>query len=203
VGWEEFCGLHFQVDKRVLIPRPETQELVRLILLENGMTPQNILDIGTGSGAIAISLAKCRKNWKITGSDLSDGAIEVARLNAVRNAVSVKFVKSDVLENISGEFDIIVSNPPYIAFDEENEMDESVKMYEPKSALFAEHSGLAIYEKIAEQAREHLTEKGRIYLEIGYKQGKTVSQLMKRAFPQKQVKVHQDSFGRERIVSVK
>ena len=203
VGWAEFCELRFKVDERVLIPRPETEELVRMILDENVDKPLKILDIGTGSGAIAISLAKNCPNWNITACDISDAAITVAHENALKNHVDVTFAKSDVLSNITETFDIIVSNPPYIAFDELDEMDESVKTYEPKTALFAENQGLAIYEKIAAQSVTKMTENGKIYLEIGYKQGKSVQAIFQEKFPSKTVKIHQDIFGKDRMISVK
>ncbi len=203
VGWAEFCDLRFAVDARVLIPRPETEELVRLILVENDAMPKRVLDIGTGSGAIAISLAKMRKSWELTASDISDDALRLAAVNAAENGETVKFVKSDVFDKIEGKFDVLVSNPPYISFSDENEVDQSVKSYEPHMALFAENDGLAVYEKIARQAREHLTLKGRIYLEIGYKQGESVKKLFETYFPEKQVKVLTDSFGKDRMVCVK
>lgn len=202
VGWAEFFDLKFKVDSRVLIPRPETEELVRMILSENPDEKLKVLDIGTGSGAIATSLAKNRPNWQVTASDISADALDLATDNATDNAVSVDFVQSDVLEQLTEQFDLIVSNPPYIARTDSDEVDASVKKFEPDNALFAANDGLAIYEKIAEQAPQRLTENGKIYLEIGYKQGQSVSQLFQKAFPEKTVSVHQDSFGKDRMVSV-
>ena len=206
VGWAEFCDLRFKVDGRVLIPRPETEELVQLILSENAEDEcLSVLDIGTGSGAIAVALASKRKNWLIEASDLSSDALSVAVENADRNVVSVHFTKSDVLSAFmeGKKFDIIVSNPPYIAFSDTDEVDDSVIKYEPDSALFAAHEGLAIYEKIAKEAPSVLTENGRIYLEIGYKQGQAVSQIFQEQFADKTVTVHQDIFGKDRMISVK
>ncbi|MFC4651416.1 peptide chain release factor N(5)-glutamine methyltransferase [Lactococcus nasutitermitis] len=202
VGWAEFCGLRFKVDERVLIPRPETEELVQLILTENSMGHLRVLDIGTGSGAIAVSLAKAHPDWEITATDISDGALELAQENAVKNGVNLDFVKSDVLDNIDEKFDIIVSNPPYIARADENEVDRSVKKFEPDNALFAEHDGLAIYEKIAHQAPAHLTESGKLYCEIGYKQGKAVKKLFEENFSDRTVKIHKDIFDKDRMVSL-
>ncbi|RZI48705.1 peptide chain release factor N(5)-glutamine methyltransferase [Lactococcus kimchii] len=202
VGWAEFCDVRLGVDSRVLIPRPETEELVDLILAENKKADLRVLDIGTGSGAIAISLAKARQNWKVMASDLSQGALDLAAENAASQQVNLHFIKSDVLENIDEEFDVIVSNPPYIAHDETYEMDESVIKYEPDSALFADNQGLAIYEKIAQEAPEHLSSSGKIYLEIGYKQGRAVQAIFQESFPTKSVQIHQDIFGKDRMISV-
>lgn len=114
LGFEDFHGLRFQVDERVLIPRPETEELVELILAENPKTELKVLDIGTGSGAIAVSLKESCPLWQVTASDLSVDALELARENAKLNQVDISFIQSDVFEVISDSFDIIVSNPPYI-----------------------------------------------------------------------------------------
>lgn len=202
VGWAEFCDLKLAVDERVLIPRPETEELVQMILAENEQDKRAVLDIGTGSGAIALALAQKRKQWDITASDLSEKALELAQLNAKTHQLSLNFILSDVFENIPGQYDIIVSNPPYIAFDETYEMDQSVIRFEPDSALFAEKQGLAIYQKIAEAAHQFLKPQGRIYLEIGYKQGQAVKDLFEKAFPAKKVCVHRDIFEKDRMISV-
>lgn len=202
VGWAEFCDLKLAVDERVLIPRPETEELVQMILAENEQGRRTVLDIGTGSGAIALALAEKRKEWEITASDVSEKALELAQLNAKTYLLSLNFILSDVFENISGQYDIIVSNPPYIAFDETYEMDQSVIRFEPESALFAEKQGLAIYQKIAEAAHQFLKPQGKIYLEIGYKQGQAVKDLFEKAFPAKKVCVHRDIFEKDRMISV-
>lgn len=202
VGWAEFCDLKLAVDKRVLIPRPETEELVQMILDENEQDRRTVLDIGTGSGAIALALAEKRKEWEITASDVSEKALELAQLNAKTHQLSLNFILSDVFENIPGQYDIIVSNPPYIAFDETYEMDQSVIRFEPDSALFAEKQGLAIYQKIAEAAHQFLKPQGKIYLEIGYKQGQAVKDLFEKAFPAKKVCVHRDIFEKDRMISV-
>ena len=202
VGWAEFCDLKLAVDERVLIPRPETEELVQMILDENEQDRRTVLDIGTGSGAIALALAEKRKEWEITASDVSEKALELAQLNAKRHQISLNFILSDVFENIQGQYDIIVSNPPYIAFDETYEMDQSVIRFEPDSALFAEKQGLAIYQNIAEAAHQFLKPQGKIYLEIGYKQGPAVKDLFEKAFPTKKVRVHRDIFEKDRMISV-
>lgn len=202
VGWAEFCDLKLAVDERVLIPRPETEELVQMILSQNDQNKHEVLDIGTGSGAIALALAQKRNQWEITASDLSENALELAQLNAKTHQLSLNFILSDVFENISEQYDIIVSNPPYIAFDETYEMDQSVIRFEPDGALFAENQGLAIYQKIAEAAHQFLKPEGKIYLEIGYKQGPAVKDLFEKAFPTKKVRVHRDIFEKDRMISV-
>ena len=202
VGSAEFCGHVFTVDKRVLIPRPETEELVALILEENDGDILQVLDIGTGSGAIAISLALARPSWQIQASDVSEEALELAQENANQLEAVVDFKTSDVLEQIEGPYDLIVSNPPYISRDDVDEVGANVLASEPHLALFADRDGYAIYEKIAQQAPSVLTADGKIYLEIGYKQGAKVKELFQEVFPDKQVRVLKDQFGQDRMVVV-
>ena len=204
VGNTEFHGLTLTVDARALIPRPETEELVSLILSENRTLSQaSILDIGTGTGAIALSLAKQNQTWDITAADISSDALALASHNAIENAIStVSFVQSDVFRNLSGCYDIIVSNPPYIAEVEKADMADNVLKYEPHLALFAENDGLVIYEAIAAQAGQFLTATGKLYLEIGYLQGKTVSQLFQEQFPRKRIRVLKDLSGKDRMVAI-
>ena len=189
IGSSDFHGLNLKVDERVLIPRPETEELVELILSENPETSLFVLDIGTGSGAIALALANSRPDWQITASDLSRDALSLAAENAQSCGLSLTFVQSDCLDAIQGKFDIIVSNPPYISEADKDEVGLNVLASEPHMALFAGENGYAIYRKIAEQAGDYLTEKGKIYLEIGYKQGDGVVDLLKQFFPQKRIRV--------------
>lgn len=202
IGSSDFHGLTLKVDERVLIPRPETEELVELILSENLEGSLSVLDIGTGSGAIALALASSRPDWQITASDLSGDALALAVENARSCNLSLTFVQSDCFEAISGSFDIIVSNPPYISEADKNEVGLNVLTSEPHMALFAEEDGYAVYRKIAEQAGDYLTEKGKIYLEIGHKQGDGVRELLKRSFPQKRIRVLKDQFGKDRMVAV-
>lgn len=200
LGFEDFHGLRFQVDERVLIPRPETEELVELILAENPKTELKVLDIGTGSGAIAVSLKESCPLWQVTASDLSVDALELARENAKLNQVDISFIQSDVFENISGSFDIIVSNPPYISENDKNEVGLNVLTSEPKLALFADEDGLAIYRQIIERAAKHLSPQGKLYFEIGYKQGSDLKKLLSLHFPDKCVRVLKDQFGQDRMV---
>ena len=202
IGSSDFHGLNLKVDERVLIPRPETEELVELILSENPEKTLSVLDIGTGSGAIALALANSRPNWQITASDLSDDALALAAENAQSCGLNLAFVQSNCLDAISGKFDIIVSNPPYISEADKDEVGLNVLTSEPHMALFAEEDGYAIYRKIAGQAGDYLTKKGKIYLEIGYKQGDGIRELLEKNFPQKRIRVQKDQFGKDRMVAV-
>lgn len=202
IGSAEFHGHSFKVDERVLIPRPETEELVDLILSENPNTNIKVLDIGTGSGAIALSLAIDRDNWQVTASDISSNALDLAQENAEVIDVAIDFVQSDCFLAITGKYDIIVSNPPYISETDREEVGLNVLTSEPHLALFAVEDGYAVYRKIAENAQKHLTKKGKIYLEIGYKQGEYVKKLFESEFPKMRIRVLQDQFGKDRMVVV-
>lgn len=202
IGNTEFYGLELKVDERVLIPRPETEELVELILTENAKPNQSVLDIGTGSGAIALALAKNRPDWLVTASDISPDALNLASENASLQDLKISFKKSDCFEEIAENYDIIVSNPPYISRADESEVGLNVLHSEPHLALFAEEDGLAIYRKIAEEAKNHLREGGKIYLEIGYKQGHSVPALFRKYLPEKRVRTLKDQFGQDRMVVV-
>lgn len=199
-GKAYFRDLELDVDERVLIPRPETEELVDLVLKENSKADLQILDIGTGSGAIAISLKSARPDWHVTASDISSEALELAKENSERKQVSLDFIESDVFNQISGKFDVIISNPPYIAYDDEGEVGVNVLASEPHLALFADEDGFAIYRRIIEGANSHLTENGKLYFEIGYKQGDGMRRLLAQHFPEKRVRVLQDVFGKDRMV---
>lgn len=202
IGQAEFYGMELKVDERVLIPRLETEELVELILTENAKPNQSVLDIGTGSGAIALALAKNRPDWLVTASDISPDALNLASENASLQDLKISFKKSDCFEEIAENYDIIVSNPPYISRADESEVGLNVLHSEPHLALFAEEDGLAIYRKIAEEAKNYLREGGKIYLEIGYKQGRSVPALFRKYLPEKRVRTLKDQFGRDRMVVV-
>lgn len=202
IGNTEFYGLELKVDERVLIPRPETEELVELILTENPKPNLSVLDIGTGSGAIALALAKNRPDWLVTASDISPDALNLASENASLQDLKISFNKSDCFAEIAENYDIIVSNPPYISRADESEVGLNVLHSEPHLALFAEEDGLAIYRKIAQEAKNHLREGGKIYLEIGYKQCHSVPALFRKYLPEKRVRTLKDRFGRDRMVVV-
>lgn len=199
-GKAYFRDLELSVDERVLIPRPETEELVDLVLKENSRADLRVLDIGTGSGAIAISLKAARPNWQVTASDISADALQLAKENVLKNQVELTLIQSDVFSQITERFDMIISNPPYIAYDDEDEVGINVLASEPHLALFADENGFAIYRQIIENASEHLTEIGKLYFEIGYKQGEGLRALLSKHFPAKRVRVIKDMFGKDRMV---
>ena len=202
IGQADFYGMQLTVDERVLIPRPETEELVELILAENPETNLSVLDIGTGSGAIALALAKNRPDWSVTAADISQDALDVASENVKNQNLQIFLKKSDCFTEISEKYDIIVSNPPYISREDESEVGLNVLNAEPHLALFADEDGLAIYRRIAEDAKDYLKDGGKIYLEIGYKQGQSVPDLFRKHLPEKRVRTLKDQFGQDRMVVV-
>lgn len=212
LGETEFCGMRFFVNDSVLIPRPETQEMVEMIVSSAGMrratSPSySILDIGTGSGCIAISLAKLIPDSDVTAVDVSEKALEVARKNADANGVSVHFVLDDILNPhvkthgcASQQFDIIVSNPPYVCESEKSEMRANVLDHEPSSALFVPDSDpLVFYRKILDFAHKALKPDGEVWFEINERFGKGMKNLcLEKGF--KNVEIIRDFRGKERIV---
>ena len=177
---QEFMGINFYVDENVLIPRPDTEVLVEeVIKLAKEKENIAILDMCTGSGAIAIALAEYLTNAKITASDKSKKALVVAQKNAKNTKASIQFIESDLFGNIKDKFDIIVSNPPYIESDVIKCLDKEVQK-EPMMALDGGKDGLDFYRKIAKQARAYLNEDGYLALEIGYNQKEKVKELLKK-----------------------
>ncbi len=202
IGQADFYGMQLKVDERVLIPRPETEELVELILAENPETNLSVLDIGTGSGAIALALAKNRPDWSVTAADISQNALDVASENSKNQNLQLFLKKSDCFTEISEKYDIIVSNPPYISREDASEVGLNVLYSEPHLALFADEDGLAIYRRIAEDVKDYLKDGGKIYLEIGYKQGQSVPELFRKQLPEKRVRTLKDQFSQDRMVVV-
>ncbi|WP_044476777.1 peptide chain release factor N(5)-glutamine methyltransferase [Oceanobacillus massiliensis] len=208
-GYESFYGRDFTVNEHVLIPRPETEELVLHIIDSAGQPansnqPLTIVDIGTGSGIIAITLALELPEAKVYASDISKDALAIARQNAKRLGADVTFLQGDFLEPIIDEqikADIIVSNPPYIAREEAPLLSDTVKNFDPELALFAEKNGLAAYQKIIMQAPEAVNADALIAFEIGHKQGRAVRALIKGTFPGSAVTTIQDINKKDRIVS--
>lgn len=178
LGETEFMGLTFHVEPGVLIPRADTEILVEKALA--WMKPgARVLDIGTGSGAIAVSLAKLGRQAQVTAVDVSDRALEIARRNAERNGAAVEFVKSDCFSALKGrKYDMIVSNPPYISEDEMRGLMPEVTR-EPELALFGGADGLDFYRRISREAPEYLNEGGCLLFEIGWLQKDAVSALVK------------------------
>lgn len=207
LGETEFYGLRFFVNQNTLIPRPETEELVELIVKENSkFTTQNsqlkILDIGTGSGCIAISLAKNLPNADVFALDVSEKAITIAKKNAEINDVAIHFIQKNILETIDLEqqFDVIVSNPPYVRMLEKAEINKNVLAYEPHLALFVEdNDALLFYRKIIELAKKNLSENGQLYFEINQYLGKeTVALLENSGF--KNIELKKDIYGNDRMI---
>lgn len=202
LGHAPFYGREFQVTPATLIPRQETEELVEWVLAV-AKTKTSLLDVGTGSGAIAISLKAERPDWAVTATDISAAAVDVARQNAQQLQAPVTFTVGDLLEPVRGQrFDIIVSNPPYIDRAELPVMDDSVKRYEPDSALFADDHGLAFYRRFAAELTTALQPAGQFFAEIGYHQGAAVREIFARALPGATVTVKTDINGHDRMVRV-
>ena len=180
----EFYGYPFKVDERVLIPRKDTEILVeQCIMLMKELENPKILDIGTGSGAISITLAKELPNSEVLGLDVSDDALKMAVENReLNNAANLKFLKSNVFQHVKDRnYDLIVSNPPYIPVEEYNELMPEVKRYEPKMALTDGGDGYYFYKKISEESMQYLKNGGYLAFEVGYNQGETVSQFMEKS----------------------
>ncbi|MGH2665850.1 peptide chain release factor N(5)-glutamine methyltransferase [Flavobacterium sp.] len=204
-GETEFFGLPFYVNENTLIPRPETEELVEWILSNNSIleseNPLRILDIGTGAGCIAVSLAKNRPNAEVYAIDVSEKALAIAQKNAARNNVKVAFLHRNILEteDLAQQFDIIVSNPPYVRNLEKEEINKNVLAYEPHLALFVEDTdALVFYRKIIELALKNLSENGQLYFEINQYLGEEMKELLeKNNFKNSQLR--KDIYGNDRM----
>lgn len=204
-GKTEFFGLQFFVNQDTLIPRPETEELVELILDGNKGSGYSVLDIGTGSGCIAIALARYLKESEVEAWDFSERALTVAKENAKLNKVDVNFSQIDVLSDypIDKRYHIIVSNPPYITESEKEEMEDNVLQYEPHSALFVpDNQPLLFYERIADIALQLLNDEGKLYFEINRAKGKeTTEMLAAKGFSN--IELLKDMSGNNRMISAK
>ena len=202
IGETEFYGLHFNVNSNVLIPRPETEELVDWILKDHQNSPSiKILDIGTGSGCIAISLAENLPKAEVFAIDISSEAIKTAKSNAVINNVTVNFIEDNILTltQLPHKFDVIVSNPPYVRELEKEQMQLNVLANEPHLALFVENDNpLLFYDKIADLAKPCLNKNGHLYFEINqYLGAETVELLKLKGF--KKIQLKKDIFEVDRI----
>jgi release factor glutamine methyltransferase len=216
LGETEFYGLRFLVNENTLIPRQETEELVDLILSENSKIENphpKILDIGTGSGCIAISLAKNLPNAKVYALDVSEKALDIAKQNAEINKVEINFINKSILEvedleqltthnsQLTTNFDIIVSNPPYVRNLEKIEIKKNVLEYEPHLALFVEdNDALLFYRKIAQLAKINLVENGKLYFEINQYLGKETVELLEN-LDFKNIQLLKDIYGNVRMIS--
>lgn len=197
-GSQEFMGLEFKVNSQVLIPRQDTETLVEeaFKVLEPGMS---VLDLCTGSGCIIVSLLKHKEGLIGTASDISKQAILVAKENAKQNQVEAEFVSSDLFKSITGTFDMIISNPPYIPTDVINELMPEVKNFEPVAALDGKEDGLFFYREIIGEAGKFLNSNGYLYFEIGHDQGGRVAAIMEDS-GYRNVRVVKDLAGNDRVV---
>lgn len=203
VGFKEFYNLRFAVTPAVLIPRPETELVVmEAIRLAKTISTPRVVDVGTGSGVMAITMARFVPAADVTAIDLSPDALAVAQQNAQTLGVAsrIRFLQGDLLTPVAGEkFDLVMSNPPYIPSEVMSTLSESVKKYEPHLALDGGSGGLQVIEKLADQACNHLKPGGHLVLEIGFDQGKTVPALLQKLGYQA-VNVQIDHAGHPRIV---
>lgn len=202
IGYVDFYGYKINVNESVLIPRYETEYLVEKTINYSNKIFSNkvdILDLGTGSGAIGITLAK-KLHSNVTAVDISDDALRVAYQNAMENTANIKFIKSDMLDNVNGKFDIVISNPPYI--DVEEKIMDSVKKYEPHLALYAKNNGLYFYEKILSNIKSFLKEKFIIAFEIGWWQGSLIEKIAKENFNNSKILVEKDLTNRDRYIFI-
>ncbi len=207
LGEREFFGLSFKVDSRVLVPRPDTEVLVETALRRTQHISRfgRALDLCTGSGCVAVTLASQRSTWHVWASDVSDDALEVARGNALRlGTPQVSFRRGDLFEAapVGERFDLITANPPYIAHEELQTLQRDVRDFEPHLALDGGTDGLRLLRRIAHGATERLQSGGVLALEIGPEQGNSVSQMLTNA-SLVDVEVSQDYAGRDRVVSGK
>lgn len=205
LGIAHFMDLELKVNEHVLIPRPETEELVEWIISDcraERSRDLKILDIGTGSGCIAMALAKGLPNAEVYALDVSEEALKVAKENAESNNLEIEFIQMDILNpsNLELKFDIIVSNPPYVRELEKNEIKNNVKTYEPSLALFVpDEDALLFYKAIIAFAEKHLSEKGRLYLEINQYLGKETKALLE-AHNFSEIELRKDLFGNDRML---
>ena len=205
VGNTNFYGYDFKVNRNTLIPRFETELLVEKTYnyIKKYFNKDNIkiLDIGTGSGCIAITLNKLLNSCDITGIDISSEALEVAKENNIINNTNVKFIESDIFSNVSDKYDVIISNPPYISYDDIEVMD-IVKNNEPHLALYAKDNGLYFYDKIIKDSSKYLNDKFIMAFEIGYKQGKDITKIVNKYYKDINMSVEKDYSGSDRFVFI-
>lgn len=205
VGNTNFYGYDFKVNRNTLIPRFETELLVEKTYnyIKKYFNKDNIkiLDIGTGSGCIAITLNKLLNNSDITAIDISSEALEVAKENNISNNTNVKFIESDIFSNVSDKYDVIISNPPYISYDDTEVMD-IVKNNEPHLALYAKDNGLYFYDKIIKDSSKYLNDKFIMAFEIGYKQGEDIVKIVNKYYKDINISVEKDYSSRDRFVFI-
>ena len=201
LGTQEFMGYTFKVTPDVLIPRADTETVLEEVLdqLKQSKKPDTILDICTGSGCIAISLALILNPEVCIGTDISEKALKIAKANGENLAPMVKFIQSDLFENVTASYDLIISNPPYITTEECGKLMPEVKGYEPMLALDGKEDGLYFYRAITKQAQDHLVPGGWLLYEIGCSQGEDVAALL-RKYKFEDIEIRQDLAGLDRVV---
>ncbi len=202
-GCKEFYSLDFKVDQRALIPRPETETIIGAALELYDQAPITALDIGTGSGAIAITLARHRPNWQVTAIDLCNDALELARENMnLHNVDNLKLVQSDLYGSLGGQkFDLIVTNPPYVVEGERN-IDPEARLYEPGRALYSGEDGLNVIRRIIGDSASNLNPDGRIIMEFGDGQAEQIAALFEQNIACKVEQVITDLAGFDRVIVV-
>ena len=205
LGYAYFMNRNFSVNENVLIPRQDTEEMVQKIIDDHADRDLNICDIGTGSGIIAVSLALEFPNDDILATDISEAALKVAELNSENYQTNnIFFQQSDLFKNIKKQkFDIIVSNPPYIAEDEKKDMDASVIKFEPDLALYGQDNGLEFYENITKEVDNYLSDDGILYMEFGFRQKNAINQIFCDNLPNYVVEFHKDISGNYRYLKAK
>lgn len=203
IGNVDFYGSIIEVNENVLIPRFETEELVEKTIeyaKKYIKEPLDILDLGTGSGCIAITLKK-KLNAQVTAVDISKEALKVAKKNALKNNVDIHFLEGDMLKPLTKKYDIIISNPPYI--DPSEKIEDKVKNYEPHLALYAKDNGLYFYKSILKEVKNYIKEKSLLAFEIGSSQGEAIKKIASCYFPLENIKVEKDLQGRDRFLFIK
>lgn len=203
VGNVDFYGYKINVNKNVLIPRFETEELVfkTINLIKKNLNENiKVLDIGTGSGCISIALKKEIPGLDITAVDISEDALVVAKNNALENNCEINFIKSDLFNNIGDKYDLIISNPPYISYDEQ--IMDIVKKNEPHLALYAKNNGLYFYEEIIKNSSNYLNDKNIIAFEIGYLQANEIKKMSHKYYPNSNIIIEKDMQEKDRFVFI-
>ena len=203
VGNVDFYGYKINVNKNVLIPRFETEELVfkTINLIKKNLNENiKVLDIGTGSGCISIALKKEIPGLDITAVDISEDALVVAKNNALENNCEINFIKSDLFNNIDDKYDLIISNPPYISYDEQ--IMDIVKKNEPHLALYAKNNGLYFYEEIIKNSSNYLNDKNIIAFEIGYLQANEIKKMAHKYYPNSNIIIEKDMQEKDRFVFI-
>ena len=210
LGTQEFCGLEFHVDPAVLIPRPETELLVEYVAQRiSAEREATIVDVCTGSGCIAVALARLRPRARVIATDLSNPSLNVARQNAIRHAVGerITWLEGDLLEalvgqKLEGQVDVIVSNPPYIAEAEWATLQPEVRLFEPRGALVAGHQGTELHERLLQEAGRYLSPAGAVIMEIGAGQAPAMRRIIERMAEYRFHRLIYDEAGLERVVII-